>query len=101
MMSEMRDDPHVTWFMRRWHAKPPGMPLEALLHELVERVRAEGYAIRVNPPSMLPETKAGKLEMLLEMMAPMTEQEDGTFVRDPSQGIISKEQFLELLEFDR
>lgn len=42
--NEMRDDPHVTWFMRRLAAKPPGMSLEALLHELVERVRAQQAA---------------------------------------------------------
>jgi hypothetical protein len=41
MMSEMQNDEHVEWFLKRFAARPPGMPLEALLHELVDRVRLE------------------------------------------------------------
>jgi hypothetical protein len=50
------------------------------------------------PKSALAKTPAERLEQLMELYAPMTEQPDGTFTRDSSLGVITKEQLLRLLD---
>lgn len=40
---------------------------------------------------------AARLEQLLDLYSPMVEREDGTMERDPAFGVISKEDFLKLL----
>lgn len=41
---------------------------------------------------------AVRFERLLDLYAPMTEQADGTERRDPSCGVISREDFIRLLD---
>ena len=49
-------------------------------------------------PVKAPETLAGRLEFLLDLYAPLVEQDDGSLERDPEQGVISKDDFVRLLE---
>lgn len=41
---------------------------------------------------------AHRFERLLDLYAPMTEQPSGEVMRDPSAGVISKEDFIRLLD---
>jgi len=41
---------------------------------------------------------AARFEKLLDLYAPMTEQADGTIRRDPAHGIISREDFIRLMD---
>ena len=41
---------------------------------------------------------AARLEMLLDLYAPTVEVKAGVFVRDPEQGILTRDEFLRLLE---
>lgn len=41
---------------------------------------------------------AARLERLLDLFAPMTEQPDGTIMRDPEHGLITREDFIRLLD---
>lgn len=53
---------------------------------------------RERPRSVLSKTPAARLAQLEELYAPMVEQPDGTWRRDESCGVISKEQFMKLLD---
>lgn len=52
----------------------------------------------VDPRWQLCGSLAARLERLLDLYAPLTPLADGTMVRDPDMGIITKEQFIELLD---
>jgi hypothetical protein len=52
----------------------------------------------VDPRWQLEGSIAARFERLLDLYAPLTPLSDGTMVRDPNMGIISKEQFIELLD---
>jgi hypothetical protein len=52
------------------------------------------YLTEVLPTSHLPQTPAGRLEMVISLYAPLIEREDGTTYREPRLGLISREQFL-------
>ena len=41
---------------------------------------------------------AVRFERLLDLYAPMTEQPDGSLLRDPNAGVISREDFVRLLD---
>jgi hypothetical protein len=46
----------------------------------------------------LPQTPAGRLEFLLDLYAPLVEQEDGSLERDPEYGLIDEEQLVRMTE---
>ena len=41
---------------------------------------------------------AARFERLLDLYAPMTEQPDGSTMRDPEAGVISREDFIRLMD---
>lgn len=47
-----------------------------------------------------PKTVAGRFEWLLDLYMPVVERKDGTLERDPAFGLISREDFMRLLESD-
>lgn len=50
---------------------------------------------------MLPDTEAGRFEMLLDLYAPVCQDEDtGEVYRDPSAGLITHEQFMQCMNAD-
>jgi hypothetical protein len=60
-------------------------------------MKNDEYTLRVLPK--LPDAPAARLDMLLDMWAPMTYDECGCPLgRDESAGVITREQLLELLD---
>lgn len=44
-----------------------------------------------------PKTPAARMELLTDLYAPLVEDEDGFWFRDPECGVITREQFIRLL----
>lgn len=56
------------------------------------------HDMKTFPTPLLAKSPGARLEQLLDLYAPMVEREDGTRERDPSLGVISREDFVRLLD---
>lgn len=52
----------------------------------------------ISAERLMPRTPAGRLEFLNDLYAPMVERDNGTMERDPSLGVISREQVARLMD---